>query len=55
MAHITERFRSDIHFTQMMSGIGLAPTERNRFTINGFTNTEVVSFRYKLNVKGFKT
>ena len=55
MAHITERFRSDIHFTQMMTGIGLAPTERNRFTINGFSNMAVVPFQSMLNVKGFKT
>ena len=55
MATITDRFRSDAHFMQMMTRIGLAAAERNRFIRDGFTNMEVMSLQYKLNVKGFKS
>ena len=55
MATITDRFRSDAHFEQMLTTIGLAAAERNRFVRDGFTNMEVMSLQYKLNVKGFKS
>ena len=55
MATITDRYRRDVHFTQMMTRIGLAASERNRFIRDGFINMEVMSFQCKLNVKGFKT
>ena len=55
MATITDRYRRDVHFTQMMTRIGLAASERNRFIRDGFINMEVMSFQCKLNVKGFKS
>ena len=47
MATITDRFRSDAHFEQMLKTIGLAAAERNRFVRDGFTNMEVMSLQYK--------
>ena len=55
MATITDRYRRDVHFTQMMTLIELAASERNRFIRDGFITMEVMSFQCKLNVKGFKT
>ena len=55
MATITDRFRSNAEFTQMLQTIGLLAPERNRLTRDGFTNMEVLSLQYKMNVNGFKS
>ena len=54
MATIIDRYCSDAYFFTMLIIIGLNVRDRNRRNRDAFTNKEVLSLQYKLQVKNFK-